>query len=146
MRTRYAGAQNKKCGGKGLSMSNQLKENGATMLERWKALVKIENRIARRNWGAPSGTFVKPAALVNSEEQAAREQRDAQIEAWVDAGICTRDISTRTGLADTTIDRILSVHRMEARTAYNPPADQANNRRVAFTRFRRPISGENLCP
>ena len=42
MRTRYAGAQNKKCGGKGLSMSNQLKENGATMLERWKALVKIE--------------------------------------------------------------------------------------------------------
>ena len=103
------------------------------MLERWKALAKIENRIARKNWGAPSGTFVKPAAVVNPEERAAREKRDAQIEAWADAGMCIRDISTRTGLADTSINRILRVRRMEARTAHNPPANQANNTRVAFT-------------
>ena len=56
-------------------MSNQLAQNGATALDRWKALAKIENRIARKNWGAPSGSFANPATPANPEEQAAREQR-----------------------------------------------------------------------
>ena len=108
-------------------MSNQLAKNGATVLDRWKALAKIENKIARKNWGAPTGSLVKPATPANPEEQAAREQRDAKIETWADEGMSVKDISSRTGLADTSINRILRVRRMEARMAYNRPADQANN-------------------
>ena len=50
------------------------------MLERWKALVEIENRRARQIWGAPVGTYVPPAIIGDPEENAARERRDAQIE------------------------------------------------------------------
>ena len=118
-----------------MSMSNQPAKNEATALDRWKALAKIENKIARKNWGAPIGSFVKPATPANPEEQAAREQRDAQIEAWADEGMSVKDISSCTGLADTSINRILRVRRLEARTVYNRPANQANNTKVVFARF-----------
>ena len=116
------------------------------MLERWKALAKIENRTARKNWGAPSGTFVKPATLVNPEEQVTREQRDARIEAWADAGMCTRDISTRTGLVDTTINCILHVRRDGSAYSVQSPGRSGEQHKSRFYQILKALPGENLCP
>ena len=67
-------------------------EDGPAVLERWNALAKFENSRARRNWGAPVGRYVRSVTIGTPEENTKRERRDAQIEAWVAAGMSTREI------------------------------------------------------
>ena len=97
------------------------------MLERWKALAEIENRRARLNWGRPLGSYVRPETFGDPEENAMRERRDAQIEAWAEAGISTREISERTGLVQTTVARILRIRKMEARAESNQRTGHLDN-------------------
>ena len=116
-------------------MSDHLAGNEPTVLERWKALAEIENRRARRNWGAPLNSYVRPDTFGNPEENAARERRDAEIEAWADAGMDTREISARTGLVETTINRLLRIRRMAARVENGRSADKAGDTRETYTKF-----------
>ena len=90
-------------------------EYAPTALQRWKDLAEVENRRARQNWGRSGGTYTRPEVFGDPEENAARARRDAQIEAWALAGISVREISARTGLVQSSINRILRIRRLEAR-------------------------------
>ena len=87
----------------------------STMLERWKALAEVENKRARDIWGATGGWYRRPEKFENPEITAARQRRDAQIEAWHAEGMSVREISKRVGLGQTSVTRILRIRRLEAR-------------------------------
>ena len=85
--------------------------NQTTALERWKALAKVENKRARQAWGGSGNYYVPPKSAFNSDEQIARDQRDAKIMEMAADGITTRDICKQVGLAETTVNRILRRQR-----------------------------------
>ena len=88
---------------------------GASMLDRWKTMAEAENRRARRNWGMSGGTYRRPGRFEDPQVTAARQRRDAQIEAWAAAGMSTRDICARVGMVQTSVNRILRLRRLAAR-------------------------------
>ena len=84
-------------------------------LERWKELAEVENMRAREIWGSTGGWYQRPENFEDPEITAARKRRDAQIAAWHAAGICTREISQRTGLVEASVNRVLRLRRLAAR-------------------------------
>ena len=114
-------------------MNNQPTEDGSTVLERWKALARIENSRARENWDAQETNVQSDLIgdIGDSENKTVRKRRDAQIKARSDAGMSAKEICSRTGLGNTTIYRVLGVRRPRARAENNPSEDKAGTARDA---------------
>ena len=87
-----------------------------TLLERWRELAEVENRRARETWGNTGGWYRRPESFGDPKVVAARERRDAQIEAWAAGGMSIREICARVGLTRTSVARILRIRRGEALT------------------------------
>ena len=85
-----------------------------TALDRWKAMAAAENKRARKIWGNTGGWYKRPELFEDPQITAARQRRDAQIVAWHAQGLSIREISQRTGLVSTSVNRILRLHRLAA--------------------------------
>ena len=103
-----------------MSMSSHPAENGPTLLDLWKAQAKIENSRARENWDklnpeeaweiiGDADIIREPEIKPDSEKKIARKQLDAQIKAWAEAGMSTKEICARTGLGNSTVLRVVGV-------------------------------------
>ena len=86
-----------------------------TALERWKELAEVENKRARETWGSTGGWYQRPEHFEDPKITAARKQRDAQIVVWHAEGVSTREISRRTDLVETSVNRILRLRQLAAR-------------------------------
>ena len=98
-------------------------ENGPTLLDLWKAQARIENSRARENWDklnpeeaweiiGDAEIIREPEIKPDSEKKIARKQRDAQIKAWADAGMSTKEICARTGLGNSTVLGVVGVRNL----------------------------------
>ena len=92
-----------------------MSDTNMTALERWKELAEVENERARETWGSLGGWYQRPEHFEDPKITAARKQRDAQIAAWHAQGVSNREISRRTGLAESSVPRILRLRQLAAR-------------------------------
>ena len=92
-----------------------MSDTSMTALDRWKELAEVENMRARQIWGSTGGWYQRPEHFEDPKITAFRKRRDAQIAAWHAEGVSIREISRRTDLVETSVNRILRLRRLAAR-------------------------------